>query len=94
MMNKDKIVSKFIEYVKISSPSYKEADFAEVVKKDMEELGFEVILDKAGEKAGTNTGNLIGFLKGNKDVEPIMFCAQMDTVTPCENISLLLKMGL
>ena len=60
-MNKDRIVSRFIDYVKISSPSYKEADFAKVLKRDMEELGFEVIVDKAGEKAGSNTGNLIGF---------------------------------
>lgn len=93
-MNKDRIVSRFIDYVKISSPSYKEADFAKVLKKDMEELGFEVIVDKAGEKAGSNTGNLIGFLKGNKDVDPIMFCAHMDTVTPCENIEPIIEDGI
>lgn len=93
-MDKDRIISKFIEYVKIPSPSYKEGDFAKVLKKDMEELGFEVIVDKAGEKAGSNTGNLIGFLKGNKDVEPIMFCAHMDTVTPCENIEPVIEDGI
>ncbi|NLK43909.1 MAG: M20/M25/M40 family metallo-hydrolase [Tissierellia bacterium] len=94
VMNKDRIVSRFIDYVKISSPSYKEADFAKVLKKDMEELGFEVIVDNAGEKAGSNTGNLIGFLKGNKDVDPIMFCAHMDTVTPCENIEPIIEDGI
>ena len=93
-MDKDRIVSKFIEYVKIPSPSYKEGDFAKVLKRDMEELGFEVIVDKAGEKAGSNTGNLIGYLKGNKDVEPIMFCAHMDTVTPCENIEPIIEDGI
>jgi len=93
-MNKDRIVSRFIDYVKISSPSYKEADFAKVLKRDMEELGFEVIVDNAGEKAGSNTGNLIGYLKGNKDVEPIMFCAHMDTVTPCENIEPIIEDGI
>lgn len=93
-MDKDRIISKFMEYVKIASPSYKEADFAKVLKKDMEEIGFEVIVDNAGEKAGSNTGNLIGFLKGSKSIETIMFCAHMDTVKPCENIEPIIEDGI
>lgn len=93
-MDRERIINKFIEYVKIPSPSYKEAEFAKILKKDMEELGIEVIVDNAGEKAGSNTGNLIGFLKGNKNVEPIMFCAHMDTVKPCENIEPIIEDGI
>lgn len=85
-MNKDRLIAQFLDYVKISSPSYKEGNFAKALKKDMEEIGFEIIVDDAGTKAGSDTGNLIGFLKGNKDLETIMLCAHMDTVTPCENI--------
>lgn len=92
-MNNDRLISQFLDYVKISSPSYKEGNFAHVLRKDLEEIGFEVMIDDAGEKSGSNTGNLIGYLRGNKDVEPIMFCAHMDTVTPCDNIEPIIEDG-
>lgn len=85
-MNNDRLISQFLDYVRIESPSTKEGNFAKVLKAEMESIGFEVIVDDADIKAESNTGNLIGYLKGNKDVEPIMFCAHMDTVTPYENI--------
>lgn len=93
-MNNDRLISQFLDYVKISSPSYKEGNFAHVLRKDLEEIGFEVMIDDAGEKSGSNTGNLIGYLRGNKDVEPIMFCAHMDTVTPCDNIEPIIENGI
>lgn len=93
-MNNDRLISQFLDYVKISSPSTKEGDFAKVLKSDMEDIGFEVIVDDAGSKANSNTGNLIGYLKGNKDIDPIMFCAHMDTVTPCENIEPIIEDGI
>ena len=92
-MNNDRLISQFLDYVKISSPSYKEGNFAHVLRKDLEEIGFEVMVDDAGVKSGSNTGNLIGYLRGNKDVEPIMFCAHMDTVTPCDNIEPIIENG-
>ncbi len=93
-MNKETIIPKFLDYVRISSPSYKEGNFAEVIKKDMKKIGFEVIVDDAGIKAGSDTGNVIGYLSGNKDIEPIMFCAHMDTVTPCNNIEPIIEDGI
>lgn len=92
-MINERLISQFLDYVKISSPSYKEGNFAHVLGKDLEEIGFEVMVDDAGVKAGSNTGNLIGYLRGNKDVEPIMFCAHMDTVTPCDNIEPIIENG-
>ena len=93
-MNRDKIVNKFLDYVKIYSPSYKEAEFASVLKSDLEDLGFTVYEDKAGEKVGSDSGNLIAHLKGDKDVESIMFCAHMDTVTPCKDIEPIIEDGI
>lgn len=60
----------------------------------MESLGFTVYEDDAGEKAGSNSGNLIAHLKGDKDVDPVMFCAHMDTVTPCKNIEPVIEDGI
>ncbi|WMM25303.1 M20/M25/M40 family metallo-hydrolase [Tissierella sp. MB52-C2] len=93
-MNKDEVLSRFLDYVKISSPSYKEGNFAKKVKEDMEFLGFDVTVDDAGIKANSDTGNLIGYLKGNKEAAPIMFCAHLDTVTPCENIEPIIENGI
>lgn len=87
-MNKDRLVNQFLDFVKIPSPSGKEGKFSLVLKEEMEKMGFEVVVDReAGVRANSDAGNLIGYLKGNREgVEPIMFCAHMDTVTPCENI--------
>lgn len=93
-MNNDRLISQFLDYVKIESPSTKEDNFAKVLKTELESIGFEVIVDNAGEKAESNTGNLIGYLRGNKEVEPIMFCSHMDTVTPCENIQPIIEDGI
>lgn len=93
-MNRDNIVNKFLDYVKIYSPSHEEAEFAKVLKAELEDLGFHVYEDKAGELANSNSGNIIGYLKGNKDVDPIMFCAHMDTVTPCKDIEPIIEDGI
>ena len=93
-MNNDRLITQFLDYVKIASPSAKEGNFAKILKEDMESIGFEVIVDDAVPKANSDTGNLIGYLKGSKDVDPIIFCAHMDTVTPCENIEPIIEDGI
>lgn len=93
-MNNDRLIRQFLDYVKIASPSAKEGNFAKILKQDMESIGLEVIVDDAGVKANCDTGNLIGYLKGTKDVDPIIFCAHMDTVTPCENIEPVIEDGI
>ena len=94
-MNNDRLITQFLDYVKIASPSTKEGNFAKVLRADMESIGFEVIVDDAaGIKAKSDVGNLIGYLKGTKNVAPIIFCAHMDTVTPCENIEPIIEDGI
>lgn len=93
-MNNDRLISQFLDYVKIPSPSTKEGTFAKVLKAEMESIGFQVIVDGSGTNTKSDTGNLIGYLKGSRDVEPIIFCAHMDTVTPCENIEPIIEDGI
>lgn len=92
-MNIDNIVSRFLKYVKIPSPSFKEEDFANILIKDLTELGFDVVTDNSGEKVNSNANNIIGYLKGNKDVESIILCSHMDTVTPCYGIEPVIENG-
>lgn len=94
MVNKDRIVSSFIEHVKIDSPTKEEYNYAMKLFKDLEEMGFEVHMDQAGEKLGSNAGNIIAFKKGNSNMEPILFTAHMDTVSPARGIEPIIKDGI
>jgi len=81
-----------MELVKIDSISREERNLADFLIEKLEDLGLEVIVDQAGEKAKSNSGNMIARLKGNiKKATPIMFSAHMDTVVPGKNINPLLK---
>jgi tripeptide aminopeptidase len=51
------------------------------------------VVDHAGSKIGSNTGNIIAKFKGNINVPPLLLNAHMDTVDPGEGISAVLKDG-
>ena len=92
MTNRERLISRFVEYVKIDSESYSEKDFAERLFVDLEEVGFEVIYDNSGKKIGSNCkGNIIAKLKGNTEGETILFSGHMDTVTPGKGIKPIIK---
>lgn len=91
MVNKDRIVDSFLQYVQIDSPSRSEGKFAESIASELERLGFDVYINKAGEEAGSDSGNVIAALKGTRDGEPILFSCHMDTVSPGTGIKPLIK---
>jgi len=92
MVNEKRLIEFFMELVKIDSISREERNLADFLIEKLEDLGLEVIVDQAGEKVKSNSGNLIARLKGNiKKATPIMFSAHMDTVVPGKNINPLLK---
>jgi len=87
MINQERIKNLLLELCEISSPSRRERDVAEKIKKYCEEMGAEVEVDEAGEKVGGNTGNVIARFRGTiPGSEAIMMSAHMDTVVPCENV--------
>ena len=92
-MKNDRIVERFLEYVQVDSETKNEGVFAKRLKEDLEKLGFEVYEDNAGEKVGSNTGNLIATLGGNEGSETIMFSCHMDTVSPGNGIKPVVKDG-
>lgn len=95
MINQERLVSSFMEMVKIASPSGKEQDFANYLRDKLSAIGLEVVTDKqAAAAAGVGTGNLIARLPGNKPGAPgLLFAAHMDTVSPGEGIEPILKDG-
>ncbi len=91
MINKERIVQKFMEYVQISSPSTKEKEFAEFIKEELESIGLDVSMDRSGEKFGSNSGNIIARLAGDRRTQPILFSCHLDTVSPGEGIQPIIK---
>lgn len=93
MINEKRIVNAFMQYVQIDSPTKSELEFSLFIKGELEALGFEVTIDEAGQKCGSNTGNVIAKLKGTLDKDPILFSCHMDTVSPSIGIKPIIKDG-
>lgn len=94
MINEERLINRFLEYVQIDSPTKEERKFADFLKSEMEKIGLAVKMDNAGEKCGSNSGNLIGKLKGNTNGETILFSSHMDTVSPGMGIKPQIKDGI
>lgn len=82
MTNKKRLIDEFIELVKINSLTGEEKNIATVLVEKLKEIGFEVIIDNAGKLVGSNTGNVIATLKGNRPGKKLLFTSHMDTVEP------------
>lgn len=91
MINKERIVEQFIKYVQIDSETKNEKAFADFILKELKDLGLDVHMDNAGEKVGSNAGNVIAKLSGTKNVEPLLFSCHMDTVPPGNGIKPIIK---
>ena len=87
MINRQRVVSEFIELVQTSSPSRHELPVAQRLIPALEALGAQVEVDDAGSKIGGDTGNVLGRIPGTApSAPPLLLCAHMDTVVPCQNI--------
>lgn len=94
MINRQRVIDEFTRQASIDSPSFKEAAIAKYLEQRFKELGAEIEFDDAGTKIGSNSGNLIARLAGNKPGEPLILSAHMDTVTPADNVEPVLKNGI
>ncbi len=93
MVKEQRLVDLFFELVKIDSITRAEGEVARRLKEKLEELGAHVYVDGAGEKVGSNTGNIIAKLKGNTQKPAILFSCHMDTVVPGTGIIPIIKEG-
>lgn len=86
VINRDRLARSFVELVKIDSISKEEAALCCLLKKQLADLGVDTLVDDAGDCVGSDTGNLIGRFKGDREVRPLLFSAHMDTVSPGKGI--------
>ena len=93
MINKDRLLNTFLDYVRIDSESRHEAAMAARLKADLEELGLEVYQDETQAQTGSDAGNLYATLPGNAPGEPLILCAHMDTVPPGKGVKPIVEDG-
>lgn len=84
-MNEQRLLDTFFDLVKLPCPSGHEARAAEYCKQALEACGCEVTIDDAGERIGSDTGNLYAELPGAAEGSVIM-TAHLDCVQPCEGV--------
>ena len=94
MVNRDRLGETFKFLVEIDSISKEEDTISSEIKKILESLGAETVVDSAGDKIGGNSGNLIAKFKGNKQAPPLLHNAHMDTVEPGKGITAVLEEGI
>jgi tripeptide aminopeptidase len=76
------VVDLFLELAALPSPPGDERAVADVVTRYLRDLGLSVEEDDAGEKVGSNMGNLFCRVEPNGSGTPIFLCAHLDTVPP------------
>lgn len=93
MINEKRIINDFFQLVQIDSITRSEGNVAKVIKEKLKEIGAEIYVDDAGEKVGSDTGNIIAKIKGKANKPTILFSSHMDTVVPGEGIIPVIKEG-
>ncbi len=86
MINTDRLKNTFLTLVKTGSVSKSEGAFSRLLQGLLEDLGAKTWVDDAGKATGSDTGNLLAALPGNRPVGPLLLSAHMDTVPPGEQI--------
>jgi tripeptide aminopeptidase len=93
MVNQDRLAKVFQWLVSMDSVSKEEGLICKELKKKLEEMGAETVVDSAADEVGGNSGNLIAKFKGNIAAPPLMLNAHMDTVEPGRGVVAILKEG-
>lgn len=78
------VLDLFLELAAIPSPPGRERGVADRVTKELRDLGLAVEEDDAGERIGSDAGNLHARIEPHRADAgtPIFFCAHLDTVPP------------
>lgn len=90
-VNRERLLSNFISFAKIPSPSLKEGKISSFICGKFRPYAKEIFSDSAGEIIGGETGNLIIKIPGNNSKPPFMLSAHLDTVAVKSKIRPLIR---
>ncbi len=85
-IDKNSIVERLLDYVQIDSETGDEGAMAARLVEDFKAIGCEVTIDDVAEVAQTTGHNVYATLKGDPNLEPLLFSSHMDTVVPGKGI--------
>lgn len=94
MINKERLLNTFLDYVRIDSESTREGAVAARLAADLEAIGCQIYVDGSAAQTGSETGNLYCTLPGTIPGEAILLCAHMDTVTPGVGVEPVIQDGI
>jgi tripeptide aminopeptidase len=84
-MSEDRLLTSFLDLVRIDSPTGSEAGVAAYCAERLSALGFEVRFDASAPVTGSDIGNLIATLPGTRP-GVLALSAHMDCVEPCRGV--------
>ncbi|MDO8986791.1 MAG: M20/M25/M40 family metallo-hydrolase, partial [Coriobacteriia bacterium] len=90
----DRLLARFLELIRIDSPSREELDVALFCARELEDLGFQVRFDDSASVTGSNTGNLIAELLATAGARTLVLSAHMDCVEPCRGVEPVVSEGI
>lgn len=94
MINQDRIAEEFFRLASIESPSFREGEISRYLTCRFQELGGEVIFDRAGEEIGSSSGNMtVRFPGTRQEADPFLLLVHMDTVEPAAGVRPVLEDG-
>jgi tripeptide aminopeptidase len=88
-----RVLSTFLEAVRIDSPSGEEAQFGAWCADRLRSLGFTVRIDDTADAAGSDSGNLIAERAGDVPGLTVVLSAHLDTVGPGRGIEPVVEEG-
>ncbi|MDR3254170.1 MAG: M20/M25/M40 family metallo-hydrolase [Synergistaceae bacterium] len=91
MIDSERLLKTFLEYVTIDSETLSELEMALRLTSDLAAIGCEVWRDNAGAAIGSNGYNIYAKLAGVG--EPFLFSAHMDTVKPGNGVKPIVRDG-
>ncbi|MDR1916458.1 MAG: M20/M25/M40 family metallo-hydrolase [Synergistaceae bacterium] len=94
MLNGDRLLETFLEYVQIDSETLNEKNMSQRVASDLRTLGLEVWTDDAGASFGSNGVNVYARMAGDSPSSPMLFSAHVDTVKPGNGIVPIVRDGI
>lgn len=92
-VDRDRLARTFEDLVRIDSVSREEGRICRELQSRLASLGGQACVDRAGDGAGSETGNLIARFAGNRPAEPLLLSAHMDTVEPGRKIQPVFENG-
>lgn len=93
MINKQRLLDTFLDYVQIDSETGFEAAMAERLTVDLQALGFTAFQDNSAPKTGSTGNNVYCLVEGDSSAEPILLSAHIDTVVPGKGIEPVIEDG-